>query len=452
MLFSNLTPDRLISQPFVCDCGKTHAALGIQSIVVGRGVLPKLIDVLRELSIKKPFLVTDANEYEAAGRRVEALLRENSVPFTTHIIPCEAGGRIAPSEFAQGSIVLNYDRSCDAILCVGSGVMNDLCKMISNISGLPEVVVATAPSMDGYASDTAAMEVNQVKLSLKARLPAALICDVDILSQAPMRMLQAGLGDMLGKFSALCEWKLAHLIRGEEYCPEIERLVRVSLDRITSGARGVKERDPEAITAITEGLILSGIAMAFAGLSRPASGLEHYFSHCWEMAALARGEESDLHGIQVGVGTLLVLKIYERLKTLKPTMERVEAAADAFDPIAWEQNLRRVFGATAEQFVVMEQTAQKNEKSGRMKRAETTISNWDTVLKIAETAPSFAEIEALMKAIGMPTTPEEIGIGKQETVDAFICSRDVRDKFQLSSMLWDIGYMEEIAAWLKQEL
>ncbi len=452
MNFSDLTPDRLISQPFVCDCGKTHAAQGIRSITIGRGVLPKLIDVLRDLGIQKPFLVTDANEYKAAGLRVEALLREHGVPFITHIIPCEEGARIAPSEFAQGSIALNYDGSCDAILCVGSGVMNDLCKMACHLSRLPEVVVATAPSMDGYASGTAAMEVNNVKLSLKAVLPTALICDIDIMSQAPMRLLQAGLGDMLGKFSALCEWKLAHLIRGEEYCPEIERLVRVSLDRILSGARGIRDRDPEAIEAITEGLILSGIAMAFAETSRPASGLDHYFSHCWEMMALERGEVSDLHGIQVGVGTLLVLKIYEHLKKLKPTMEHVAAAADAFDPIAWEENLKRVFGHTAEQFIVMEQSAGKNERGGRMKRAEITISNWSRALEIADAAPSFAEIEALMKAVGMPTTPAEIGVSVADTVDAFICSRDVRDKFQLSSMLWDIGCMEEVAEWLEQNV
>lgn len=452
MSFSKCSADRLIAQPFSCECGKEHSAYGLKSITVGSGVLPQVVNVLKKLGIQKPYLVTDRNEYLAAGQKVEEILKEAGVPVVTHIIPCAADKRVAPDEFATGSIILNFDASCDGILCVGSGVMNDLCKVVSNATGRPEVVVATAPSMDGYASDGAAMEVNHIKLSLKERIPVALICDVDILTQAPMHMLHAGLGDMLGKFSALCEWQIARLVLDEAYCQETANLVHVSLDKIVSGSIGVPRRDPEAIKAIIEGLILSGIAMAFAGNSRPASGLEHYFSHCWEMVALAKGEECDLHGIQVGVGTLLVLKIYEHLKTVKPTMERVKQAADAFDRNAWEANIHRVFADTAEDIIAMEEKAHKNDREGRMARAERIINHWDEILRIAESAPSAAEIEALMLRAGMPTKPEQIGIDKQGVVDAFVCSRDVRDKYLLSSMIWDIGYMEEFAAWLETEL
>ena len=280
-------------------------------------------------------------------------------------------------------------------------------------------------------------------------IPAALVCDVDILSQAPMHMLHAGLGDMMGKFSALCEWQIAKLVLNESYCPETAALVQVSLDKIVGGSKGVKTRNPQSIHDITEGLILSGIAMAFAGTSRPASGLEHYFSHCWEMMAIAKGEECDLHGIQVGVGTLLTLKIYEKLKTLKPDMERVHRAIEAFDRGAWEANIRRVFADTAEDIIAMEDRAHKNDAEGRLARAERIIANWDEILRIADEAPSSAEIEAIMKDAGMPTTPEEIGVDKQAVLDAFVCSRDVRDKYLLSSMLWDIGYMEEIREWLE---
>ena len=451
--FSLLPAAELIApEGFACDCGKIHTASGLKAIRLGRGVVTCVPEVLAQLGIQKPMIVTDQNEYVAAGKRVEALLVEAGIPYSIHIIPGEQGKRIAPAEFAAGSIALNFDVSCDGILCVGSGVMNDLCKVISSLSGRPSVVVATAPSMDGYASDTSAMEVNNVKLSLKEVIPAALICDIDIMSEAPMHMLHAGLGDMLGKFSALCEWKLAALIKDEHYCPETAALVRTSLNKIIDGSRGVPERNPDSIATIAEGLILSGIAMAFVGHSRPASGLEHYFSHCWEMAALAHGEEFDLHGIQVGIGTLMVLRIYEHLKTLKPTMERAIAAADRFDEAAWEANLRSVFADTADDFIAMEKKAQKNERTGRLARAKRVIDNWDEILKIAEEAPSLEEIEALMKQAGMPTRPEEIGVDKRAVINAFICSRDVRDKFMLSSMLWDIGYMEEIAAWLETQI
>ena len=451
--FSKLTPAELIaSDGFKCDCGAIHATTGLKIIKMGRGVSSEVGKVLGELGLSRPFVVTDKNEYEAAGKKVIQILDEQGIPYVLHIIPCAEGKRIAPSEFAVGSIALNFDTTCDCFLCVGSGVMNDLCKVLSSITGKPSVVVATAPSMDGYASDSSAMEVNNLKLSLKEVIPAALICDVDIMANAPMHMLHAGLGDMMGKFSALSEWRIVKLLFNEHYCAETAALVHTSLDKIVNASRGVPSRDIEAIEAISEGLILSGIAMAFVGHSRPASGLDHYFSHCWEMMALARGEESDLHGIQVGVGTILTLKLYEHLLTITPTMERAIAAADAFDQSAWEANVRRVFGDTAEDILARAKAENKNDRAARLARAEKIISNWDAIKVIAKETPSSAEIESIMRGAGMPITYTDIGVSKQDVIDAFICSRDVRAKYQLSTLLWDIGYMDEFAAWLEGEI
>ena len=170
------------------------------------------------------------------------------------------------------------------------------------------------------------------------------------------------------------------------------------------------------------------------------------------MMAIARGEECDLHGIQVGVGTILTLKIYEHLKEIHPTMERVYAHADSFDTAAWEANIRRVFSDTADNIIAMEQRLHKNERNGRIARAERIIANWDEILKIAEEMPKASEIEAIMKNVGMPTSPSDIGISNRDVIDAFICSRDVREKYLVSGLIWDIGYMEEFATWLEENI
>ena len=453
MLFSGLSVEQLIdSQGFVCNCGKKHIAKGLRCIKIGKGVINELSTVLRALHIQKPFIVTDRNEYCAAGEKVEEILRQANIVYSLYIIPSPENKRIAPSEFATGSIALNFDVTCDSILCVGSGVMNDLCKVMSNITGRPSLVAATAPSMDGYASDGASMEVNNIKLSLKQVIPVALICDTDIMSQAPMHMLHAGLGDMIGKFSALGEWKIANLIVGDSYCDEISALVQGSLNKIIENASGVKERNVNAIKNVTEGLILSGIAMAFAGHSRPASGLEHYFSHAWEMMALSKGEECALHGIQVGVGTLLVLKIYEKIKQIQPTMERAIAMADSFDEQKWEKVIRSVFIDTADDIIAMAKKTQKNARENRLMRAQKILDNWDKIVAVANEMPSFLEIERIMKGVGMSTTPKEIGISKEDVIYAFVCSRDIRDKYLLSSLLWDIGYLDEFAEWLNENI
>ena len=167
---------------------------------------------------------------------------------------------------------------------------------------------------------------DRVKVTLYNACPDAIIADTMIMKDAPERMLQAGLGDMLAKYIALCEWRISHIVTGEYYCEEVAGLMRNSLAKIVAAAPRLMERDPEVIGAVAEGLILSGVAMAFAQVSRPASGLEHYFSHLWEMFALDRGLPLELHGIQVGVGTVLCLKIYDHLRTLTPSRETAKAA------------------------------------------------------------------------------------------------------------------------------
>ena len=338
-----------------------------------------------------------------------------------------------------------FDPSCDGVMAIGSGVINDCCKVLAHAIGCPQMVVGTAPSMDGYASNSSSMIQNRVKVTLYNACPRAIIADTEIMKDAPARMLWAGLGDMLAKYIALCEWRISHMVTGEYYCESVAALMRSSLAKIVAAAPRLMERDPDVIGAVAEGLILSGIAMAFAQVSRPASGLEHYFSHIWEMLALDRGLPSDLHGIQVGVGTYLTFKIYDRLRSMTPDRESAEKAMEAFDPAAWEERVRRIFGKAAQKLIDTEKSVwHKNEPSEHKKRMDILLANWDTVMKIAdEELPPTDEIIALMEKQGMPIRPADIDESEQDTYDAFVASRDIRDKYLTSSMLWDIGLLED---------
>ena len=91
----------------------------------------------------------------------------------------------------------------------------------------------------------------------------------------------------------------------------VESLVKDSTETVVSSTQGIKERKPEAVKALMEALILSGIAMSYVGNSRPASGGEHELSHFWEMMSNIHGETRPLHGTGVGVGTVVMLKMCE---------------------------------------------------------------------------------------------------------------------------------------------
>ena len=447
--------EELISpEGYACECGHLHKA-DMKYLKAGSGVIKCVAEGVRAIGGKNPLVVCGPNGYEVAGKKVCEILSENGIPHALLIIPCEEGKMVEPSEYATGSVALNLSlhKECDCIVAVGSGVINDTCRLVSNLAKIPYMIVGTAPSMDGYASSNSCMEINNIKLTLFEHLPAGIICDIEIMSQAPMRMLWAGLGDMFAKFSALCEWRIAEIANGEERCGQIAELMRRSLSKIVAGAKDISSRSIETVNSITEGLILSGLCIAYIGSSRPASGQEHYFSHCWEMMSIARGEKADFHGIQVGVGTLLTLKVYEYMKSIAPTMERAKAAAAAFNRDAWAENIRRVFGSTADGIIAAAEATGRNDEEKRLARAELIVSNWDRILKIMEEElPEYEEIHSLMANAGMPMRPEEIGYTVTDAVDALVCSRDVRDKYLLSSLLFDIGYLDDAAQWLRTEL
>ena len=304
--------DRPISQwagmEYSCACGKSHK-VDIQAIRVGSGVMQELPGILRDLGASHIFLVADNYTYEAAGRQVEQLLDQAGLSYHKRVFQTETP--LVPNEYALGSVLAAMTSQDDMLLAVGSGTLNDVTKYVSARTGIPYVIAATAPSMDGYASTVAPTILDDFKTTLPAVYPAAIVADVDILKDAPMPMLTAGFGDIIGKFTSLADWRLSHQLNGEYYCPEVAGVIEAAVETCAANAQALAQREPQAIQAVTEALILSGLAMGMVGVSRPASGAEHQMAHYWEMDALRRGEEHPLHGNAVGVGTVLAASLYE---------------------------------------------------------------------------------------------------------------------------------------------
>lgn len=437
--FSQMSLEELIRpEGHACTCGRHHKA-GLKCLRIGNGAVEALPEFLRGCGVNKPFIIMDQNTRQAAWHLVEPVLKGAGVPFTQYVFKAP---HLEPDEHALGSLVMAFDPACDGILAVGSGVLNDLAKVFAHAVRLPSLVVATAPSMDGYASDNASMIRSRVKISLYNACPRAIIADTRVVKQAPERMLQAGLGDMLAKYPSICEWRISHLVTGEYYCENIAGLVRASLQKIVDNVSGLKQRDEAAVNAVMEGLVLSGIAMSFAEISRPASGLEHYFSHIWEMMALERGLPAELHGIQVGIGTLLTLRIWEDLRGITPDRQRALDFIKGFDETAWEGMVRRIFASAADSILQTARNEGRNDRADHARRLEKTLAHWDDILAIVdEELPPYQEIDGLMCEMGMPMTPEDIGFNRQDTHDALLGAREIRQKYLTSSLLWDLGLL-----------
>ena len=423
-----------------CPCGKNHT-IAIDEVVVGSGAVNSLPEFVRKYG-KKPFVVADVNTYAAAGEQVCRLLEENEITYGSFIFQDAA---LEPDEKAVGSAFMHFDNTCDVIVGVGSGVINDVCKILSNLTGLPYIIVGTAPSMDGYASATSSMSRDGVKVSLNSRCADVIIGDTDILKNAPMHMLRSGLGDMLAKFVSIAEWRIAHLITGEYYCEEVAQLIRGAVKKCVDNAEGLLRREEAAIEAVFEGLVIGGVAMAYAGVSRPASGVEHYFSHVWDMRGLEFGTPVDLHGIQCAMATMKAVELYEKVMEYVPDWEKAHAYVENFDLEAWNAELREFLGSSAETMIELEKKEGKYRKDTHAARFQLIEKNWDAILTILrEELPQKEDLRDLLDAVGISRDLMTLGVDSACAKTTFRATKDIRDKYVLSRLAWDLGILDEL--------
>ena len=422
-----------------CPCGRAHTA-PIDDVIVGNGVISRLPGIIAKYGAKKPFILADVNTFQAAGQAVCSLLDEAGIRYSRHIFPDTA---LEPDEKAVGSLLLHYDDSCDLVIGVGSGVINDIGKILSSVTGHRYIIVATAPSMDGYASATSSMARDSLKISLNTRCADVILGDIDILKNAPEHMLKSGLGDMLAKYISIAEWRIAHLITGEYYCEEVAQLIRSALKKCADNAQGLLKREDAAIRAVFEGLVIGGIAMTYAGVSRPASGVEHYFSHVWDMRGLEFGTPVDLHGIQCAQATALSAKLYDAVKAMTPNKEKAEAFVENYRYSSWSKTLLSFLGRSAETMIALEEKEGKYRKESHPARFAIIEENWPKIVQIIrEEIPSYETLSQLLRTIGIAEDP---AMDQEALRLSFLATKDIRDKYVLSSLAWDLGVLDELA-------
>ena len=376
----NLSINEMPQTEFDCSCGKHHN-FSVHDMSIRKGAIEDLPKMAEPFKDGKILVVFDNHTYKVAGKRAVELLKENG--FNVKELLFDTGDDILiPDEKTLGRIVQEQDLDTSLMVAVGSGVINDSVKFVTSRSGLPYIIVATAPSMDGYVADGAPIFSQGYKYSPVAHLTYGLVGDTDILKTAPQDLIQAGYGDVVGKITAIADWDLAVKANNDYRCDTCVTLVNRALDKCFAKAEGLKDRDPESLGALLEALTLTGVAMALVNISRPASGAEHMLSHFWEMDYIARGLNPNHHGIQVGVATPIIARFFEELADILP------------------------------------------EGTGAL-------------------CPPHEEIEALLAKGGAPTSPKDIGISKELFHDSLLKGYTVRPRYSIMQFAKDNGRLED---------
>lgn len=203
----------------------------------------------------------------------------------------------------------------DLLIGVGGGRIMDITKVISYYLKIPYISVPTSASHDGTASPAIATPFANILRSRYGQLesihaPHAIVADIEIIAKAPKETIASGVGDLVAKFTAVRDWKLAHLIKGEEFSEYAASLALMSAHLVAGRAKIISTGNLEGIAVLVKALIGSGVAISIAGSSRPASGSEHLFSHALDYLASKYGFTPNTHGAQCGVGTIMMAKLH----------------------------------------------------------------------------------------------------------------------------------------------
>lgn len=405
-----------------CACGKTHFC-DIKRVMIEPKVLEKY-DLLLE-KYHHVLLVADQNTYEVFGKAVEKTLSDK----LENLCVLQREGILVPNEAAIAEMQACLSEKTDLIVGVGSGVIQDLCKYVSFEAKLPYHIVATAPSMDGYASVGSALILDNVKVTLNCRVPEAILADTDILKEAPMEMIQAGYGDILGKYSCLNDWKLSQVVNGEYFCQFVYDLTMEMVECVKDSGAALRNRDAAAIQNLMEAIIGVGIAMAYVGNSRPASGSEHHLSHYFEVVGLLRNEPYFMHGTDVVYSTYYTQRIREMLLQLD-TVE--EHAAESKEKR--EENLDHIYGSAAKEIIALQ------DKMGWYEIDRTPVykEKWNEIKAVLREVPSCEQIRTYIESVGLDLDEFTALYSREKIENALKYAKDIKDRYTVLWMYYDL--------------
>lgn len=398
-------------------CGKTHNC-DIESIFVESGAISRLGRLCEKY--EKILIVADENTYGVAGDKTLRALDGKEIESVIF----DGSTVLIPDERAIERVRAHLD-GVNLIVGIGSGVIQDLCKYVSFFAHLPYMIVATAPSMDGYASNGAAMILGGMKETVSAHLPRAIIADVDVLKNAPMEMIKAGYGDIIGKYSALNDWKLSRAVNGEYFCQYIYDITYDMIGETLKTAKGLLKRDDDAVKALTEALMIVGVMMSFATTSRPASGSEHHLSHYFEITGIVNGEKYLAHGVDVAYSTVITARIREEiLKKGAPSVQFVP------ERDFYEAKIKELYGESVGEGCIALQDKIGNYKKNRIPAYN---EKWSEISEILSEMPSGEEIEKMLALAELDISELYDTYGEKKINDAVLYAKDLKDRY---TVLW----------------
>lgn len=423
-----------------CSCPCKHS-MPTQDIYVGKNLIARVPEYIRKRGLgENCVLVCDKNTYAVAGKDVYEAL--TAAGFKVEMCLLEREGEVQPDERSVGEVLLSIQPETQFLVAVGSGSITDTTRVNAARTGLPFVSVGTAPSMDGYTSVVAPLLLRGLKIHRNGPCPEIIVCDLGVLSTAPLWMIQSGVGDVLGKYIAIADWKIGNIINDEPYCPACGGIVLEAVDKLLANIDAIRNKAEEGMRILIEALLLAGITIMIVGHTRAVASIEHNVTHFIDMKMLERYGWAPSHGATVGVCTLLCYPMFKRFAQEDISGLDISALAPMSAETRREWMLSTWGGSNAET-IMAENPGDFLTEEELHRRAERAVSRYAEIKAVIDEMPSFEAIHAAMSELGAPMTPEDLKIDADIISVGMHCGKDYRTRYSLFKTLDEIGMLKE---------
>ncbi|MBQ0123516.1 MAG: sn-glycerol-1-phosphate dehydrogenase [Bacteroidales bacterium] len=419
-----------------------------KELVIGKGALSRCAEVFsRMFPSKRAIVVADTNTWRVAGKQVDASLHEAGIAVEQPFVFTD-DDLYAEWRFVE-RLKAHLEKSEAIAVAVGSGVINDLAKYVSHTLERRYMCVGTAASMDGFTSYGASITKDGNKQTFDCPAPYAFVMDPSIAADAPKEMAASGYADLIAKIPSGADWMLAQIAGAEKIDRFSWSLVQDGLKESLASPAAVFNRDIEKVEQLCSGLLMSGFAMQAMQSSRPASGTEHQFSHCWDMENLSYPDGKHVsHGFKVGIGTLVSTAALEFLSEKDLQAIDIERCLSVWPE--WEELEKRLHllfeGKPGHLARALKETKGKYVSREELRRQLTALQEeWpETRKKISEQIIPFGRVKESLKLVGAPYEPEMICVSREHLRKTFSYIPYMRSRFTGIDVIYRFDLMDEL--------
>lgn len=425
-----------------CRCGCEHH-IPDRDIYLGTGLLPHIPEYIKERSLGTHcVLVADDTTWLVAGKEVYEALTGAGFSVVTCVIHQE--GEMLPDDLSCGEVLLSITRDTEFLISVGSGTVTDTTRINAERTRLPFVAVGTAPSMDGYTSVVAPLLHHGLKIQRPAVCPEIIVCDLKVMATAPDRMVASGVGDVLGKYIALTDWKLGNIINDEPFCPVCGELVTNALSALMENAQEIRNKTEKGMRILTEALILSGVTIMIIDNTRAVASVEHNIAQYWEMILVQQGVRPPMHGASVGVSTLMVWPFFTRF--MQEDVSRLDEAKILSGRVSREKRERwmlHCYGEEGGRQIMRENPGDFLTGEEQLRRIRRVKERIGEIRAVIGEMPPLEKVHSVMETLHSEMTPEEEHIPQDLLNRSMWCGKDYRTRYTLMKTLDECGLLEE---------